>query len=171
MMKKFFFFLFSFSFLVQANAFAVVSGSFEQAYTVASDNSTTEVTSFDIDGAAPWLYLRLPASPHASGNSSVDSHWFFNPEVSEQFASGDPGDTDLQRDFWLPSDLVWDSNKAVGDWHIDASFFWNGPGTGANDVIGNQTVNFTVTPEPVSVALFGMGAGALGLTRLRRKKK
>ena len=29
----------------------------------------------------------------------------------------------------------------------------------------------TVTPEPASMALFGLGAGALGLTRLRRKKK
>lgn len=31
--------------------------------------------------------------------------------------------------------------------------------------------NVTVTPEPVSMALFGLGAGALSLKRLRRKKK
>ena len=31
--------------------------------------------------------------------------------------------------------------------------------------------NLTATPEPVSMLLFGLGAGVLGLTKLRRKKK
>ncbi len=40
-----------------------------------------------------------------------------------------------------------------------------------NDAYLKITSKPTVTPEPVSMALFGMGAGALGLKRLRRKKK
>lgn len=40
-----------------------------------------------------------------------------------------------------------------------------------NDAYLKITLKPTVTPEPVSMALFGVGAGALGLKRLRRKKK
>ena len=63
----------------------------------------------------------------------------------------------------------WDSIKQVGHWEVKA--FWNNPsGSYGNEAFCFTVNGPTVTPEPVSMALFGLGAGALGLTRLRRKK-
>lgn len=48
---------------------------------------------------------------------------------------------------------IWTNN---GDYHDTPRFF---------------TTKITVTPEPVSMVLFGLGIGVLGLAQVRRKKK
>lgn len=154
---------------------------FDAIYTVSSNGSTDSVTDFNIDGPAPWLYVDLLGPLGQSSNDLgpfITAGWVPNGAADYaffQFVDSANGDK-----FWLAPTLTeWDSKKALGDWHID-SFLTNFVGTFAENGgigVGNffttqgDTVNFTVTPEPASMALFGLGAGALGLTRLRRKKR
>jgi hypothetical protein len=62
---------------------------------------------------------------------------------------------------------IWNSVRAIGDWTVSASWGYAGKGC---DMI-TRTSTFNVVPEPVSLVLFGLGAGVLGLAQLRRKKK
>ena len=174
-MKKMFFVLVT-ALLVSVNAYA--ASVFDALYSVSSSGSTVQVTEFDINGPKPWLYVKLPSSP-SSLFSSIGSDWLFNPQATIQFSVAG-GQSSTATDFWLsPSDTVWGSKESLGEWHVNSNFAWisiqfaenGGIGVGRIDSAGNGVANFTVVPEPGSIALFGIGAGALGLTRLRRKKK
>ena len=58
-------------------------------------------------------------------------------------------------EFWLiPID--WNSIKAVGDWTIFGTYQYNYFCVPVQQ--GSQKTTMTVTPEPVSMALFGLGA-------------
>jgi hypothetical protein len=148
---------------------------FENAYTVASVGSTTPVNVFDIDGPAPVLFLDLPGT---SFFAVVSSDWFHDPSVIKAFslqqtvAGGEK--------FWLtPSTDVWDVNKAVGEWNINAGYqlvglicLENG-GICAPTIVGSGTgvIHFSVAevPEPELYAMMGAGLALLGLAARRRK--
>jgi len=150
---------------------------FDNAYTVASVGSTTPVSVFDIDGPAPVLFLDLPGT---SFFAVVSSDWFHDPSVikavslQQTVAGGEK--------FWLtPSTDVWDANKAVGDWNINASYqlvglicLENG-GICAPTIIGSGTgvVHFSVVdvPEPELCAMMVAGLALLGFASRRRKKQ
>ncbi|MFH0985867.1 MAG: PEP-CTERM sorting domain-containing protein [Candidatus Omnitrophota bacterium] len=56
--------------------------------------------------------------------------------------------------------------RKAGDWTVNTEWGYNG-----SDYTEFAKSSFTVTPEPVSMVLFGLGAGVLGLAQFRRKKK
>lgn len=160
--------------LMSSPAFAILHADFADGKITASGSpDTTSVTTFDINGPAPWLYLLLPTNSTTGRNSSVTANWFYGTEIAARFSTNDAGTTDTQSAFWeSPSVGTWDTFKEVGDWHINANYLWVIPGSGASNDFKSQNdkvLNFSVTPEPASMALFGLGAGALALTRRRKR--
>ncbi len=112
------------------------------------------------------LYMNAPNS-WRSGNTT---NWFTDRAENDaaQFgatqtnAGGDPQALiyKLSQNEWL---VAWE----------DLNYANTLPGQSDHDYNDAylKITSTTVTPEPVSMALFGLGAGALGLKRLRRKKK
>ena len=143
---------------------------FDQAFMVATPLSTSQVTAFSIDGPTPWLFVDLPAL--GSFFTTVNSSWFRDGIAAPQFQVI-PSQQQNDR-FWLsPTDLTWVAARALGAWHIDASFALTGIlfvenggiGVGVNEGTGSTIVEFTVTPSPVPLPASGflmvMAAGAL----------
>lgn len=125
-------------------------------YTVGSDGSTIQKTTFGLD-ETPWLYMHLP---DLGGSLAAEATWWTAPDSSSYYAGTAPSGN---QDVWItPSG--WDSVKQTGTWNIDALYF-----TSAGKLESGQA-NFTVTPEPVSVTLFLLGAGGMLLQRSKRKK-
>lgn len=169
--------------LISTSAHAV--SFFDAFYTVDSNGSTTQKTEFDINGSAPWLYADLVGS---TGIETGDFGPWLGFGWKPVGAAGDypigiqgPPSTDK---IWLaPSEIEWDSKKALGDWQIDSyisgidAIIIYGVGVGTIYSFQGESAYFsvtngvTVTPEPASMALFGLGAGALALTRRRKKTK
>jgi len=128
---------------------------------------------FNYETDDPWLYLKLPAAPTSGSptHSSILTKWYYIDPVlgavhKEDISGGANDLTTL--DFWFtPAD--WDTIKIKGEWKVDATYNWLNNGNAVKRT-GTGSVHF-LTPEPVSMSLFGLGAGVLGLTRLRKKKK
>lgn len=149
---------------------------FDAAYTVGTSGSTVAVADFAIDGPVPWLFVDLPAL--GSFSTFVSAKWFLDGVPSAQFEVF-PSTADGQR-FWLsPAESVWNGKKAVGPWHVDATFSLTGIlfaenggiGVGISEGSGSTTVTFRVTPAavplPAAGPLFALAVGGLGL-RVRR---
>src|SRR5262245_30591444 len=172
--------------ILVGRARAAVTVPFDRAYTVSSAGSTTPVSSFDINGPAPVLYLDLPA---AWGQySSAGSNWFRDSVATSQFSVDSETIFASDGEYWLtPSADVWNQKKAAGNWHINASYWWwdlviiYGGGAPVTKATGSTMVNFTVTapalvdpgtskvlPEPGCAGVFAMLAGVLGMGRRRR---
>ncbi len=129
--------------------------------------------SFDLS-ENPYLYLETPqnnfADPFAL-NATTLSKWYFGG--AEKYSVGGPGDLNQNEFFFTPNN--WDSIKQVGLWTIDSSYELHPLlNPGELTAFGGSVATFsvtspTVTPEPISMALFGLGAGVLALTRRRKK--
>ena len=116
-------------------------------------------------GSAFGVYMNAPDS-FASSNFL---NWFSDrSENTSQQTGGSP--TNAGGD---PQALIYKLNNHdyLLAWE-DIDYSNLGPGQTDRDFNDAYLkVSTTTTPEPVSMALFGLGAGALGLTRLRRRKK
>ena len=147
-------------------------GSFSRFFTVDSDGSTTEKDTFALS-ETPWAFGHVPGVG-ANRHAAVQTDWFFNSVLmGEADLTGGSG----VNDFWA-TPLNWDSIKQAGDWTLKGFFQVHEDSDNSIFRTGNNTYFFTVapaptvTPEPVSVALFGLGAGALGIhSRLRKRQR
>lgn len=152
------------------------------AYTVESNGSTTAKNSFDLLTETPWIYVKLPAYTLLDPNdkakdTTLFSTWNIGSTPAEATANASdsyPATSTPALAFWL-SPSNWSSIKQVGAWSIsgiDYAFIKAGNAKQSGSFIGDGgAVSFSVTPEPISMALFGLGAGVLGLAGVRRKKK
>jgi hypothetical protein len=160
-----------------------------EAYTVGSYGSTAPQSDFTRN-ETPWLYVKLPSYTLTGGNNKVDDlylrdKWNFGTRtIVDATLSGIPtGGTFSSTltpptEYWV-SPTNWSTDPSfhnqVGTWEIyDIFYQFRRSGTEKQEgsFTGNGgVVNFNVVPEPVSMVLFGLGAGVLGLAQLRRKKK
>jgi hypothetical protein len=131
----------------------------------------------------PWLHISVPETDFYQDWTM--SFWNYPAPGASTFLSNNfsayaeyekVGDSDIYLSF---NDDVWGALTKVGEWNISASttlftssgspYYWTTLKAYSWDV------DFTVTntPEPISSALFLLGAGALGLKtyRSRNKKK
>jgi len=132
-------------------------------FTTDSYGSTTPKTSFGWN-ETPWLYVKL-----TSAALNVTSSWWLNPSLNPLASVIESGARD---EFWLtPVDQygnsIWDSIKALGTWTINAEAHF---ATIPMDKNTGSTI-FTVTPEPVSSALFLIGGAALAGSKLYRSNR
>ncbi len=153
-------------FTFTGNSFAVTIDS----QTVDADNSLTAKSVFAWD-ETPWLHITLGGA-NGGHFPNITSDWKFGGNT---LGEADENGTADQANFWV-SPLNWNSIRQTGLWTVDSAFQIIHKSNGNNLGSGTDSTTFTVgeaptvTPEPVSMALFGLGAGALGLKRLRRKK-
>ena len=143
-------------------------------YTVADSVSTALKNTFVL-GETPWLYVHIPDQYNGNSNWTpiVASLWNHGWTFGFDQVTGAKGD----REFHLSLDN-WGNKEKLGTWTINGGYaYWND-----NCLIrqyGDERTTFTVvaqgpgtvTPEPISMALFGLGAGVLGLAGARRKRK
>ena len=149
-----------FSIFALANsAFAVFDEIFMTDAYGKNNRATDEVEIFGWN-VQPWLYLDLPST----ALTYTISWW--NPVGTETFYS-DYDITEGTDEVWHTLDDWLDEGgpRQLGDWEVRADYSYSG-GT------YSDTTNFTVTPEPVSSALFligGVSLAAFGYRRRRRK--
>lgn len=94
---------------------------FDAAYMVAEAGSVEPVSSFDLNGPAPWLYVDLPDGALWSFSSSVNSKWYSGLSTAPKFVLSE-GIWGAQDKYWLsPSISDWQANGAVGTWRINAT--------------------------------------------------
>ena len=184
-MKKILFTLFVLSaslMLSPASGHAAPVG-FSDIRMVTGDNSTTTqpgspLSTYLYPTDAPWIHFVLPAAPTATDWSTIYMDWkWFNP-VTSSFESQYPVSQDRESGIvasWY-SPLDWTSIQKPGEWKVDATFKWWQDDAGTIvDQTGSGSVGFlmssqTVTPEPISAALFLIGGLALSTRKLFRKK-
>ena len=125
--------------------------------------SITEKTSFDLD-ETPYIYVHLPKP----GAHVVIGFWQ-SPGGSFFVTQTPPFSTELNHWFSLNDAVDSSSHHAInqaGKWNVGATFAYSDPSFAR----GGGETSFTVTPEPVSSALFLTGGLALIAGHRRRKK-
>ena len=136
--------------LVGTSIAAPINLDFDAAYMVASAGSTDPVDEFDFDGPAPLLYLDLPDGALSSFSAWSYSDWYHSPDPVEKFSASAVHVTDVDKHWISPTAEIWESSRAVGDWHIDAShqlvrlIIIYGAGAPVVWANGSQTVEFSV---------------------------
>ena len=138
-------------FLSINSAFAAI----DSFYTTDSNGSTTAKSTFSLN-ETPWLYVKV-----SDAVKNITSTWWNDPNGNSYDASL-PGSTATTK--WLTlSD--WNTVKTPGNWDINGSVFYR------NGVCETAATKFTVTPEPISTALFLLGGATLGLGAYRKRKQ
>lgn len=135
--------------VLTSNAFASIPDTFMTD----SSGSFVPRTEFSLS-ETPWLYLHLP-----DAGLNVVASWWQSPSLTYTFAGTSPS---TAQDIWIsPSD--WATIKTTGIWNVNAGYSYATGETGA------RSASFTVTPEPISSALFLLGGGALALRTYRKR--
>ncbi|MGL4514757.1 MAG: hypothetical protein ACRCT8_16840 [Lacipirellulaceae bacterium] len=157
---------------------------FDALYTVGANGSTDPVTTFEVGGPAPWLYLDLPDGAVSSFSAWAYSDWFVVGSSAPRFRSSNGVYTDFQigaagsDKYWMaPTEARWQASGAVGEWRVSAShalvelILIYGVGVGNTWATGAGTVNFNVVqsvPEPSGIAL-ALATVALAVGRRLRR--
>ncbi|NTV30088.1 MAG: hypothetical protein HGA80_08425 [Candidatus Omnitrophica bacterium] len=130
-----------------------------QADALALNTSAAEKTSYDLS-ETPYLYV------HLSSAMDVNLMTFWgNFDDGHNTATFTPSTGSGQDFFLTPTD--WTTQKSLGNWDVFGSYK-----TQQNipcDTCG--TTSFVVTPEPMSMVLYGMGGLPLAAHFLRRRKQ
>lgn len=151
-----------FLFMVK-DAFADLS--YINAYTVNEIGSEVPKTVFNYD-EKPWLFLQIP---HVMFDWKVSvSTWSWDGMASYTLNPGDDVVFDGGEKIWMAfSDQRWNDFKEEGEWVVSpVSILFEG----FTPTFVTGTTTCTVTPEPVSCALFLLGGGALFTFGKRRKR-
>ena len=144
---------------------------FDAIYTVATSGDTTAKDTFDIDGPAPYLYLRIPSTGIIFTNNETVSFWFPPGETTTNIDYGTGPVTATE--VWHPFPENWAANATPGLWTVEAQWTYQvvPPEGFENLAQGSGSTTFTVTPEPVSSILFLVGGAGLVTRRYLKAKK
>lgn len=125
------------------------------------DHKTHKETTFEWN-ETPFVYLRLKDIDKKE-DLNISYVWTHG---SDSYTQNESYSHIASLKNWQDLD-IWNSVRATGLWTVSTSWGYLGKGC---DLI-TRTSTFSVTPEPFSMVLFGLGAGVLGLAKLRRKKQ
>ena len=128
-----------------------------------SDHSTTPKTTFGWD-ETPFSFIQFDRDD-LNINHPLELKWTWHHEA-EKVAK------ESAEIFSFPNNPVsiwnslvdWNDVKQVGDWSVRVA--WHNRTQGGD----HETLDFTVTPEPLSAGLFLIGAPLLAAGVVRRKK-
>lgn len=134
------------------NSFAA----FDAYKVVGSSGSFTEKTVFGFDDPSPYLYMRLPDN----GKAFTGSFWR-DPDAAIFYMSTEGSTPD--RDRWITL-ADWAAVKKVGEWEVNSNYFYTNGNTGFG------TASFTVTPEPLAMALFLIGGAPIAVNLYRKRR-
>jgi len=137
------------------------SAAFSEFKMVGSSGSTVEQTVFGWD-ETPYLYVKLP---RVGVYADIETDWF-SPEASSYEADKAvvlPGILGSKSQ-WI-SLSNWNDVKQVGTWNVSGAYEYLLPCS-----TGEGVASFVVTPEPVSLLLYGLGGLPLAAHLTRRKK-
>lgn len=148
-------------------AFNIVDNTGATAWTGPTDSYGDPALSL---AQTPVLYFQL-----SDASDKIDGLWIKEEDASKWEAFGSVGPTS-GTDGWM-SPAMWsglnDSDK-LGHWsvlgHIQGTSSWTIDSAGNLDCPSCAIANFVVTPEPVSMALYGIGGLPLAARFLRRRK-
>ena len=164
-MKKFCFFVLALSLGIGLTAGLVFADSAPPRATAGTPYMTlnlseTAKTQFGWD-ETPYLFLWLPIVD-ATKTLNITNIWKFgNTVVDTQNLTSSI--TPL-KDWFTLSD--WLTERQVGDWSVTTTWGYDD----SKYKICCQETKFTITPEPISAALFLIGAGFFGASRFRKNK-
>ena len=151
-----------FGLMAFGNTFAIASTFYAEMADGINGNVKTEFGWNE----TPWLHLHL--SPVEAWTVSGS---FWNSPSDEYFLTKTDS---VVKDIWVSLDsgedsagnsVSWNSVREMGEWDIDGAYAIAGVEQ------GTYSLDFTVTPEPVSSILFLVGGVSLAAVRLRRRKK
>jgi len=146
-----------FTVLASSNACA----DFSQFKMVGSAGSTVEKTTFDWN-ETPYLYVKLP---RIGVYADINTDWL-SPDTSI-FESNKsvvlPGILDSKSQWISLED--WNDVKQIGTWTVSGTYGYLLPCAS-----GSGTASFVVTPEPVSLLLYGLGGLPIAAHLIRRRK-
>lgn len=126
---------------------------------ITDNGSTTSKTTFDLS-ETPYLYVSFPGSFSALWKSA-DGLW----NDPDGLLKGSTTDPFAGMNNWYTISN-WNSVKKAGLWEVDTSYLVTDFFDEKN---GGEKLNFSVTPEPISSALFLLGGGALALRSFRKR--
>lgn len=152
-----FFSLFAFLTILSLSSQAQASF-FEKFYTVSSSGSTVEQNDFSYDTDTPFLYVKL-----SDPGLSFKAAWW-NDETGDSYFTSEGPNSDQES--WLTLSN-WHSVKEHGLWTVNGSFLYSGVPLDA----GSAQYQFTVSPEPISSALFLVGGLALAGRKAYNSRK
>lgn len=147
------FVLSAFFLLAFAGSSYALPGGFLNVYTTDGINTTPKSV---FSNEQPYVYMEIDIPADASG--AVTSTGWNAPDGSSFFGNIFQTGTATQR--W--DTVNWNSVKQSGTWTVYTNYF---DSKGNNQV---ESTEFTVTPEPATLAL--MAAGGIPLFYSRRKK-
>lgn len=176
MVKKILFFLVActFVFAIQGhNAFAASVLTFENyaAFYPTKGLTTAPVTEFNFD-QIPSLYVKLLEAPGGIALQVTSTTWTWGSGSSaEKIDLGSDIVADSTSNaFWVTPDAkTWSAHRQVGEWSVSGQTMALA-GDGFHAFSGNTTFNVKAAPEPISSALFLLGAAVFGLKGRLRKK-
>lgn len=151
---------------------------YKTAYMVTGNNSYTLSGSLNnytyAPGQTPWVYIKFKLADLAL-SSPLQMRWVWSsltdPNITEtQLEKIILTGLGTDKEVWKSAPQPWwNNNGGPGIWTVDVNWvnvFGNGS-TGQ----GLSSANFSVTPEPLSSALFLLGGAPLAARILRRKNQ
>ncbi len=135
------------------------------------EGSTEQQDVFDW-GETPFAYIGFDViNINTRGPLELTWSWYFDTDLFNAVASESQRIShfdDPFLDIWNSLD-DWDNYAQVGNWKTVIN--WENPVLLSKGGWDSQTVNFTVTPEPVSSVLFLIGGATLAVRHYRKKRK
>lgn len=139
----------------------------ELTYFASEYGSLEYKDTFDIDTEQPFLYCQFDVDDLVTGTDYFSGTEFASIINASAWhaPSGTYYDIALQHysvdgetvSYWLGLDS-WEDNKELGEWSVSTVFTNT---TLLETKVGGASASFTVTPEPVSLLLMGLGGTAI----------
>jgi len=158
---------------------APANNNFDEIYFTSGPGNLTQKDTFYYGIDQPWLFIRFFDTQdldYIVGSRTDSTMKWDTPTAGDtnllQFWPVDPADAANTNGIWMsfPSEAEWRGKEELGYWSVDLTTQITKPGFPPTKTYsGSAGFTVSVIPEPVSIALFVLGGGALAVARKFRK--